>query len=298
MKVATIIPVYNAVKTLRRAVFSALVQAETQQIIVVDDGSHDGSLELALELRKLDDRIEVYQVPDGINSGIAVARNVGLTHLNASFFCFLDADDYYYPNRFTSSVNFLEQNPDADGVYTALEIVLDRGSICERTHEVLGIRNPPHSKDLFDYLVTTNYLVSSPLFTYLFRAKLKSLKFDESLRMTEDTDYIWRAALDFQLHPLNPGKAVMARSWSGMNMTSDKRAWSLWRRRFSLKWMEKTYALGMNSGLRRMLFRRYLGTFFFATLIQRIAIIRIPLKILFAGLLLMSRPVYWWRRLV
>ncbi|WP_309087531.1 glycosyltransferase family 2 protein [Phenylobacterium sp.] len=94
--VAVIVAAKDAAATIERAVASALAQPEAVEVIVVDDGSGDGTAELA---RRLDDgsgRLKVVSQPQ---AGPAAARNFGLSLSRAPWVCPLDADDFLKPRR-------------------------------------------------------------------------------------------------------------------------------------------------------------------------------------------------------
>ncbi|WP_074882750.1 glycosyltransferase family 2 protein [Butyrivibrio proteoclasticus] len=101
-KVSIIIPVYQAVKYLKRCVESCLGQREIDpeelEIILVDDGSTDGSSELADELEKsancVFDRNYIVKVIHTDNKGVSHARNLGIEKATGKYICFVDADDY------------------------------------------------------------------------------------------------------------------------------------------------------------------------------------------------------------
>lgn len=89
-----IIPCYNAEQTLVRAVQSVLNQPELGTLWLVDDGSTDSTLALALHLQaQVPTKIQVEAMPK--NGGVAKARNWGALQSEAEFIAFLDADDAY-----------------------------------------------------------------------------------------------------------------------------------------------------------------------------------------------------------
>ena len=94
-KVSVIVPVYNVKAYLNRCVQSILNQTEQNiQIILVDDGSTDGSSSLCDDLAKADNRIRVIHKENG---GLSSARNCGLQNANGDFVCFIDSDDVISP---------------------------------------------------------------------------------------------------------------------------------------------------------------------------------------------------------
>ena len=107
--ISIIIPCYNGSATLARALQSCLIQPETAQIIVVDDGSTDASTGLAAHYGRLDPRVSLLRMPH--NGGPARARNWGAMHAAHGLLAFLDADDEYMPGALAAASAFLTQNP-------------------------------------------------------------------------------------------------------------------------------------------------------------------------------------------
>ena len=94
--ISIIMPVYNAGVLLHTAVESVLRQSFADfELLLVDDGSTDGSVALAHELAKKDGRIRVLEQP---NAGICAARNLGLQHCRGQWFTFCDDDDTMLPH--------------------------------------------------------------------------------------------------------------------------------------------------------------------------------------------------------
>lgn len=93
--VTIIIPVYNASKYITRCINSLINQTyQALQIIIIDDGSTDGSGDICKVFAEQDKRIElIHQV----NSGVSAARNTGLDSLRGEWIAFVDADDYVSP---------------------------------------------------------------------------------------------------------------------------------------------------------------------------------------------------------
>ena len=96
--ISFVIACYNAGPFLEPAVRSALdQQGPTVEVLVVDDGSCDGSFENATKLSRLDPRVVVLQTAS--NSGPGGARNVGMNAMRGRWFAVLDADDVLLPER-------------------------------------------------------------------------------------------------------------------------------------------------------------------------------------------------------
>ncbi len=110
--VSILIPAYNAEKWVRQSIESALSQTYSPiEIIVIDDGSSDGTVD---EILKFGDRIRFIQ---GGHSGANAARNMLLQAASGEWLQYLDADDYLLPNKVADQINFIRKSP------TKLDIV-------------------------------------------------------------------------------------------------------------------------------------------------------------------------------
>lgn len=95
IKVSVIIPVYNAADYLSPALDSVLDQTLTElEVICIDDGSADDSLEILKEYQERDGRVRIVTET---NAGPAIARNNGMRRARGEYIAFLDADDFYEP---------------------------------------------------------------------------------------------------------------------------------------------------------------------------------------------------------
>jgi glycosyltransferase involved in cell wall biosynthesis len=104
--VSVVIPTYNRRPLLRAAIDSVLAQTYAdREIIVVDDGSKDGSAqELAASYG------ETVQVVTQANRGVAAARNVGVARAAGDYIAFLDSDDLWLPRKLEVQMNFMRRH--------------------------------------------------------------------------------------------------------------------------------------------------------------------------------------------
>ena len=109
-KITVIVPVYNTKKFLTRCVNSILKQSyENLEVIIIDDGSTDGSAQVCDELSKSDKRVRVIHQK---NKGIATTRNIGIENATGYYISFVDSDDYLekdlYKNLYKSMLIFIQ----------------------------------------------------------------------------------------------------------------------------------------------------------------------------------------------
>ena len=106
MKISVIIPTYNRFNSIGRALDSILGQTyKPHEIIIVDDGSTDGTREL---IRDHYPSIKYFYQS---RSGVSKARNKGIVESKAKWIAFLDSDDQWQPNKLEEQKNNLKQNP-------------------------------------------------------------------------------------------------------------------------------------------------------------------------------------------
>lgn len=104
---SVIVPAWNAERHLREAVTSALNQTHhTLEVIVVNDGSTDGTAALAEQLAREDSRVRVVHQD---NAGVGAARNRGIAEARGEFVAPLDADDFWYPEKLSLQIRSLEE---------------------------------------------------------------------------------------------------------------------------------------------------------------------------------------------
>ena len=106
--ISVVIPAYQAVNTIKRAVDSVLsIPLGSIEVIVVDDGSTDGTTGVLAEISASDTRLRVIRQD---NSGRSVARNSGFGFSSGKWVMFLDADDYLLPGAFCSLIERAENS--------------------------------------------------------------------------------------------------------------------------------------------------------------------------------------------
>lgn len=107
MKISVIIPIYNVEKYLARCLDSIVNQThKDMEIILVNDGSKDNSLDICKYYQKKDPRIIVI---NKINEGVSVARNIGINVATGKYIAFVDADDWIKPHMYENMLNTIEK---------------------------------------------------------------------------------------------------------------------------------------------------------------------------------------------
>ena len=210
MKISVITPVYNAEKYITQAVESALQFDEVYEVILVEDQSPDNALEVCKKLAQKYDRVKLFQHPDKGNHGAGASRNLGLEKATGDFIAFLDADDYYLPNRFEAEKE-LFKNPDVEGVYGAISVHYYSKKAKEQFYSLFGDRlttvYKKHApKDVFRGQLGMNG--SFGLFS-IDALTIRKSALDEKLspmmkthlRLHQDTEFLFRLSYYLDLYP-------------------------------------------------------------------------------------------------
>ena len=199
INVTFIIASYNGLRYLEDAVRSALAQTDAEvEVVIVDDGSSDGSYELATQLALSDSRISCLQTPT--NQGPSGARNIGLDVAQGNWISILDSDDLIHPSR-TSLLIALAEKTGADLVADDMIVFReDQGELVSIKRFLPPSLSQKSSKiSLADYLRPSTVTRSAPELGYLkpiFRASsLGAMRYNTQLRIAEDDDLVIRLLL-------------------------------------------------------------------------------------------------------
>ena len=134
--VSVIIPVYNKHKYIKETINSVLLQNFTNfEIIIVDDGSTDGSLEVIREC--VDARLQIFSQS---NSGVERARNFGFSKSVGSYIVFLDADDIMRKDRLIKQIDLFESKEE-------LKLLGTWAGVVDNMGKVIGSICPPISNE-------------------------------------------------------------------------------------------------------------------------------------------------------
>ena len=138
MKFSVVIPLYNKSEHIIHTLESVLAQTmEDFEILVIDDGSSDDSLEMAQKVAS--PKIRIFQQK---NQGVSVARNVGIENARGEYISFLDADDVWHADYLQTIDQLTKNYPQSDIYVTAYEVLMKDGKIIEQgNHEELLAAN-------------------------------------------------------------------------------------------------------------------------------------------------------------
>jgi teichuronic acid biosynthesis glycosyltransferase TuaG len=171
IELSVIIPCFNAELTLHRAVLSALKQDANLEIIIIDDCSIDRSLYLARELEVKFDCITV--ISSETNRGPGASRNAGLSITKGEYIAFLDADDWWLPDKARKQIDFMRRYHYQFTYHDYYIVRYADNSI----KDVAEIKSPPEAR-LPDFFYKRNYGMC--LTSIVAKSAVTSFRFSES----------------------------------------------------------------------------------------------------------------------
>ena len=188
--ISIIIPAYNAEKYLANTIQSVINQTFTDwELIIINDGSTDGTLELINNFKDKDSRIKVFSHE---NAGVAHSRNRGIAEAKGEFIAFLDADDLWTIDKLEIQLKALQENSYASVAYSWVDYIDEAGKFLYPGSHITV------NGDAYPKLLINNFLEngSNPLVRREALAKVGD--FDVNLPPAEDWDLYLRLAREYE----------------------------------------------------------------------------------------------------
>ena len=186
-EVSVILPVRNRVRLVEAAARCVLDQTwRDLELILVDGGSTDGTVDVLLGLERADPRVRL--LLNDHPEGVSAARNAGARLARGRWLAFQDSDDVWHPEKLTAQMEALCAMPAARAAYTGVRRTLPEGTALRPPDWNGLVDGAMHPRLLAESLVTTPALVVE-------RALFEDLGgFDERLRHSEDWDLVVRVS--------------------------------------------------------------------------------------------------------
>lgn len=190
--VSVLCAVYDTAPYLRAALASALAQTRpADEIIVIDDGSHDASPEIAEAMPGVRTIRESHR-------GIAETRNILVTHATGDLIAWLDADDLFTPDKLQVQVDFMDQHPDIGFTFSHQRLFFESA-----VPQPYWVRDEMMQGDS-PAVATCSMVMRRHLFE-------RVGAFDRSKTPSDDTDWIFRATQAGIKHVTVPETLLMRR---------------------------------------------------------------------------------------
>ena len=231
--VSIIMPAFNAAHTLPDSLSSVSQQDYPYwELLVVDDGSSDNTIELVRERACTDPRIKLLQQP--FNQGVAAARNAGIAAAQGRFIAFLDSDDLWLPQKLSQQLKAMQEN----------EALVSMTAYYRFQHisQWKGTTTPPHWVD-YKNLLKGNVIGN---LTGMYDCQALGKVYQKTVR---HEDYVmWleivrRAGRAYGLQKVLAGYRVSANSLSGNKIKSLQWTWQIYRRHLKLSVVQSSYLM-------------------------------------------------------
>lgn len=199
--ITVIVPVYNAEKTLRQCVDSILAQEYKDfKLLLIDDGSKDGSPVICDEYAEKDARVRVFHKENG---GVSSARDVGLDYAQGEWITFIDSDDFITDGYF-------------NGIIGRKEDVLIKGYITFTTNGIEGrktadkLNHIPEFTSFLNHYITDS-LLRAPWAKFYKRSMIGQLRFLTDMKIGEDAFYVFKYLAKCNSFAILPNGEYMVR---------------------------------------------------------------------------------------
>lgn len=181
--ISIIIPCYNSAGTIESTVESVLNQSYTNfELILVNDGSKDSTLEILVELQKKDKRIKIYNQE---NKGVSSARNMGIDKAEGDYICFVDSDDTIESTYINENLNEMI-SLNADLVIFGYRSIRNDKEVKELISQYKELKII--TSDRYKVICKDNYLINPP-FNKIYKSSIlndHTIRFPIDMRIGED----------------------------------------------------------------------------------------------------------------
>lgn len=182
--ISVVIPLYNKELEVERALCSVLAQSLMPgEIVVVDDGSTDGSREIVERVIAKCKDVNIRLIAQE-NAGVSAARNRGISETKGRYIALLDADDYWLTGYIAEVCRMMEYYPDMEAYSTAFDIVSGKTRTRAAVPDIEGIIN------LAEEALKSRYPIIPSTATLLRSAVVECGGFPEGMRIGED-QWLW-----------------------------------------------------------------------------------------------------------
>lgn len=199
-KVSIIVPIYNVEEYLSNCIQSILNQTfKNFELILINDGSTDKSLDICMEYKNLDSRIVVI---DKKNGGVSAARNAGIKIARGDYIAFVDPDDDIHPNMYEILIN-TAINDNSDLVLCGIKYINERNNTVENSmvwNDCDNIIYRGEIEDKFIRGILINRLGSGyGYYSSVNKLYKKELFFENKVQFDENKSHSEDAQLNFKL---------------------------------------------------------------------------------------------------
>lgn len=179
-KISVLMPCYNCEKYIAEAIDSIIAQTyKNWQLLIIDDGSSDQSVDIIRKYMRLDSRILLYE--NEKNKGVVYTRNKALSMCEGEYIAFMDADDRSSGDRLDAECKFLDENPHISAVGGLYQLINEEG------REIPTKKIEAYSDcQIRAHMLFHNVIANGTVMIRRDFILQNKLKYDENLKSTED----------------------------------------------------------------------------------------------------------------
>lgn len=203
-KISIITASYNYAEYISQTIESIINQTYTNwELIIVDDGSKDNSVEIIKSYCQKDSRIKLYQHKNAVNKGLKDTLLLGIKKASSEWITFLESDDEFVSTNLEEKVKIINSNPNIKFIFNDIEIFGDleflKHAYMTRVYDTLK------AEGVLDIRNSLKYRNPIPTFSCVMLKKeiLKSLDFNSPIKPLLDY-YLWlQVAKRFEIYFIN-----------------------------------------------------------------------------------------------
>lgn len=212
-RVSVVIPLYNHERYIKQALESVYSQSlKPSEVIVIDDGSSDRSLELAKQFAKSHSEMIIHSHP---NQGAHYTINSGVEQATGEYISILNSDDIYHPDRLGECLTLFDANPDLAAICTGLSFINEHGKSIQNSWYNQARAFYDHVDNLSLALINGNFFMTTSNLIVR-RSIFAEIGYFSALRYAHDLDFFLRLLLhgkhigfhnkpllSYRIHPSN-----------------------------------------------------------------------------------------------
>ena len=188
MKVSIITASYNYAQYIEKTINSVINQSYSDwEMIIVDDGSNDNSVEIIKSYCKNDSRIRLLQHENAQNKGLKETLLLGIEYSSGDWIAFLESDDFFDKDNLLKKVEIIQKNPSVKLVFNKVEFISEEGVTKKRVEDLEAIQNKISKTDFAKNMFYEFYIYNQILTFSCAMVESQALK---SLDFNTPTDAI------------------------------------------------------------------------------------------------------------
>lgn len=222
LSISVVIPIYNGEKFLREAVDSVLCQTKSvQEIVLIDDGSKDGSFEIMQSIAESSPVPVVLRQQE--NCGVSVARNNGLASASCKLIAFLDVDDLWSPTKIEKQLAIYEKYK-SESIYSFTDFFVntkEKTKLQSAKYYNVCLEGNYTTEKFQKAFVSENFIGTASTSIFNREIALKIGGFNSRLNHSEDFDFVLRYSQLAEVRLVN--EPLLIKRAHGANLTGNKK---------------------------------------------------------------------------